>query len=179
MNLKNNYLLKKLLKWANKNVKNSNIYNVVFFFKKNKEKHLVILLYTCVPKLSMIWFTAPEIYRCEGLKLVALGHFCPFTPRKTKQIKILKKWKKLLEILSYTCVPKITIIWWIVPEIQSDTDRIFVILGHILPFYPLSQNFEKMKKAPGDVIILLMLTKNHNHIMHGSSATDRFVNPEN
>ena len=43
----------------------------------------------------MIWFTAPEIYRCEGLKLVALGHFCPFTPRKTKKIKILKKWKKI------------------------------------------------------------------------------------
>ena len=29
--LKNNYLLKKLLKWANKKCKNFNIYNVVFF----------------------------------------------------------------------------------------------------------------------------------------------------
>ena len=38
MNLKNNYLLKKLLKWANKKFKNSNIYDVVFL-KKNKEKH--------------------------------------------------------------------------------------------------------------------------------------------
>ena len=28
MNLKNNYLLKKLLKWANKKQNNSNIYNV-------------------------------------------------------------------------------------------------------------------------------------------------------
>ena len=37
MNLKNNYLLKRLLKWANKNVKNSNIYNVVFFLKKIKK----------------------------------------------------------------------------------------------------------------------------------------------
>ena len=31
MNLKNNYLLKKLLKWANKKCKNFNIYDVVFF----------------------------------------------------------------------------------------------------------------------------------------------------
>ena len=34
MNLKNNYLLKKLLKWANKKYKNFNICNVVFFQKK-------------------------------------------------------------------------------------------------------------------------------------------------
>ena len=34
MNLR---LHEKLLKWANKNVKNSNIYNVVFFFKKIKK----------------------------------------------------------------------------------------------------------------------------------------------
>ena len=36
MNLKNNYLLKKLLKWVNKKCKNFNIYNIVFFFKKKK-----------------------------------------------------------------------------------------------------------------------------------------------
>ena len=44
-----------------------------------------------------------------------------------------------------------------VPEIRSETE-FFVILGHFLPFYPHnnpeSQNFEKMNKASGDVIIL-------------------------
>ena len=34
MNSKNNYLFKKLLKWANKKCKNFNIYNVAFFKKK-------------------------------------------------------------------------------------------------------------------------------------------------
>ena len=34
MNLKNNYLLKNLLQWANKKQNNFNIYNVAFF--KNK-----------------------------------------------------------------------------------------------------------------------------------------------
>ena len=55
-----------------------------------------------------------------------------------------------------------------VPEIW----RVFVILDHFLPFYipnnPENQNFEKMKKAIGDVIILDMRTKNHNHMMYGS-----------
>ena len=36
MNLKNNCLLKKLLKWANKKCKNLNVYNPVFFLKKEK-----------------------------------------------------------------------------------------------------------------------------------------------
>ena len=51
------------------------------------------------------------------------------------------------------------------------TDRIFVILGRFLPFYPTNnpknQNLEKMKKTPGD-IILQMCTINDNHMMYGS-----------
>ena len=39
VNLKNNYLLKKLLKWVDKKCKNFNIYNVAFS-KNNKEKYL-------------------------------------------------------------------------------------------------------------------------------------------
>ena len=49
--------------------------------------------------------------------------FCPFIPLKTWKIKILKKWKKSLEILSfYTFVPKIMIRWCMVPEIWCATD---------------------------------------------------------
>ena len=51
--LENTYLLKKLLKWANKPCKNFNIYNVTY--KKNKEKHLEVSSFcTCVPKILMI-----------------------------------------------------------------------------------------------------------------------------
>ena len=53
MNLKNNYYLKRLLKWANKKYKNFNICIVLFL--KNKEKHLEIsLFYTCILKILMI-----------------------------------------------------------------------------------------------------------------------------
>ena len=61
----------------------------------------------------------------------------------------------------------------------------FLILDHFLPFYtpvppnnPENQNFEKMKKATGDVIILHKCTINNNHMIYGSyemwSAPDRF-----
>ena len=49
--------------------------------------------------------------------------FCPFTPLTAQKIKILKKWKKHLEISSfYICVPKIMIRWCTVPEIWCATD---------------------------------------------------------
>ena len=59
-----------------------------------------------------------------------------------------------------------------VPEICSGIDRIFVILDHFFPFYPpnnpKSQNFEKLKKAPGDIIVLHMCNINDNHLMYSS-----------
>ena len=58
-----------------------------------------------------------------------------------------------------------------------ERDRLkFIILGQFLPFYPRknqkNQNFEKMKKFTGDIIILRVCTKNHNHMMYGSWDTE-------
>ena len=54
--------------------------------------------------------------------------------------------------------------------------KIFVILGLFLPFippppppppnYPENQNFEKMKKASGDVIMLNLCNKKHDQMMY-------------
>ena len=45
-------------------------------------------------------------------------------------------------------------------------------MGHFLPFYSpnslKNQNFEKMKKTPGDIIILHKCTKNHDHMLYCS-----------
>ena len=53
----------------------------------------------------------------------------------------------------------------------------FVILDHVLLFYPTNnpktQNFEKMKKQPGDSITLHMCTTNGNHMMYTSWNTER------
>ena len=49
----------------------------------------------------------------------------------------------MLEISSfYTCVPKITIIWYMVPEIQSEADRNFCHFG---PFFALSPPWQPGK----------------------------------
>ena len=59
-----------------------------------------------------------------------------------------------------------------VPEIQSATDKIFCHFGQFIVFLPSknlkNQNFEKMEKLPGDIIIIHRCNINDNHMMHGS-----------
>ena len=56
-----------------------------------------------------------------------------------------------------------------VPEISSVTDRIFYhfgqFLAHLLPKNLKNQNFGKMKKTSGDIIILHKCTKNRDHML--------------
>ena len=60
-----------------------------------------------------------------------------------------------------------TILWCMVPEMWRTTE-LFVILGHFLPFYspknPNNQNFAKIKKTVGDIIILHMSMINESHM---------------
>ena len=61
-------------------------------------------------------------------------------------------------------------VWFLRYGVQQTES--FVILDHFLPFYPLTfpknQNFQKMKKAPGNIVILHKYTKNHGHILYCS-----------
>ena len=127
--------------------------------------------------MTIIWCMVPEIWSPIDKIFLSFWIFCPFTPLKTQKIKILKKWKKHLEIYHhftevyqkswsyaikflrygarlflyfilgyffpftlltarkiiiskkwksfssfYTCVPKIMIRWFTVPEIRCATD---------------------------------------------------------
>ena len=57
-----------------------------------------------------------------------------------------------------------------VPEICSATDQIFCYFGSFFALLPpnnsQNKNSEKMKKIPGDIIILQMCTINGNHMMY-------------
>ena len=127
--------------------------------------------------MTIIWCIAPEISSVRDRIFCHFGPFFTFLlPLITQKIKIFKKWKNHLEILSfYTCVSWMTIIWWVVPEIWIVT--FCVILDCFLPFYPpnnpKNQNFEKMRKTHGDIIILHMYTKNDNHMMYDSWDIER------
>ena len=64
-------------------------------------------------------------------------------------------------------------IWFL--RYQTLQTKVFVILDHFLSFYhpnnQKNQNFEKMKKASEDIIILHKRTKNHDHMLHCSWDT--------
>ena len=68
--------------------------------------------------------------------------------------------------LCYTCAPKITIVWCMVPGIEKETDNIFCHFGSFFallppPNYSEYQNFEKTgKKMLGDTILLYI------HVYH-------------
>ena len=82
----------------------------------------------------MVWFLRNRVQQIEFF--VILDHFFFFWPPLTAQkIKILKKWKKCLEISFYTSKQKIMIICYTVPEIRCVTDVIFSF--HLELFFAL------------------------------------------
>ena len=64
------------------------------------------------------------------------------------------------------------ITWYTVLEIWHETNVIVFSLGNFLHFYPRNspknENFKKMKKTPGDIIILHNCTKNNDCKLHCS-----------
>ena len=88
--------------------------------------------------------------RCNHFSFWA--NVCPFIPLTTQNIKIFKKWKKPLEILSfYTSATKIMIICYSVPEIWHVTN--VIVIFHFGLFFALiqpkkSKFWKKWKKTP-------------------------------
>ena len=112
MNLKYNYLLKKLLKQANKRCKNFNIYIVVIFkkIKKNTWRyHYFTIVYENHDRMMYVSWDM-ECDRHNFLSFWAV--FCTVTSLLIPQINICKKYKKPLDIFFYTCVTEMKIIWW-------------------------------------------------------------------
>ena len=101
--------------------------------------------------MTIIWCMVPdiwsvtEVFFCHSGLVFAL--LSPYEPRKSKFST-----------------------WFLRYGVQQ---RIFLSFRTIfLLFYPSNnpknQNFEKMKKLPGDIIILHICTINGNHMMYGS-----------
>ena len=94
--------------------------------------------------------------------------FCPFTPQTTQKIKILQKWKKLLEIGSFYKWQSYDV-WFL--RYRARQTEFFVALDHFfLYFHPSNktknQNCENKKKTPGDIITLHKCTKNPDYTLH-------------
>ena len=102
------------MKWANKKQNNFNIFNVAFF-QKNIKKNTCRYHYQNIDD-SMIWSTVSDIWG----KHTEIGNFRSF-----------------FALLPPSKTPKITIILFKVPEIQSETDKSFCHSGPFGPFFPL------------------------------------------
>ena len=109
--------------------------------EKVKKTLEISSFYNSVPKIMIICYTVPEIWCVTDVIIFHFGSFFAlFIPLTAQKIKILKTWKKSLEIsLFYICVPKIIIRWCTVPEIWCMTDVIviyyFWLFFALLPSY--------------------------------------------
>ena len=71
---------------------------------KNPKKCLEISFYTCVLQMIIMMYGSWYIKHDRQIFLSFSAIFCPFNPLTIQKIKILRKGKKLLEILSFTQV---------------------------------------------------------------------------
>ena len=100
--------------------------------------------------------------------------FCPLTLLITQKIKILKKWKKtpgdIIILHKFTINDNHMMYgsWDMKCDRQNFLSFGVIFCPLIPPNNPENQDFLKMKKASGGVIILHMCTKNHDHMLHCS-----------
>ena len=116
-------------------------------FDKKWKKCLEILsfyTYMCTI-MKIIWYMVPEIKGATDRNFCYfMTFFLPFqTPDILKNQNFTIEKKRLEILLFYSCVPKMTITWWMVPEISGTTDRIFC---HFEPFYALLPKKSKFRK---------------------------------
>ena len=117
--------------------------------------------------LTQIW-SATDIIFCHFRPFFALlPHYWP------QKLKFGKNVKNTWRYYPFTHVhhkSRSYDVWFLRYKVQRT--KFFVILGHFLPFdgpeNPKNQNFEEIKKMPGDIIILHLCTTNDNHMMYGS-----------
>ena len=126
-----------LLFYPTNNLQKQNFENM----KKNSWD--IIILHMCTINDNHIIYSSCDMEHNRKNFLSFWPIFCSLTPLTTQKIKILKKWKNSWRYYFTNVYQKTTIIWCMVPETWSTTDRIFC---HFSPFYPtknpVNQNFE-------------------------------------
>ena len=143
-------------------------------FQKEKKNYLEMsTFYTCVPKIMIIWCMLPEIWSTTVTFLCHFGPFFAFTSLTTLKTKIWKNIKNPLRYYPFTHMHhtwRWYDVWFL--RYRAWQKEFFVILGHFstsdIPNNLKNQNFEKMKKNSGNIIILNMCTINENHMINGS-----------
>ena len=120
------------------------------FKKMKKMPGDIIILHKCTKNHDHMLYCSWDM-TCDGCNCYFSfwASFCPFSPLATQKIKISKKWKKCLEILSfYTCVAKIMIRWLQTTQTHCsiarvlDMDFYLMIMSWIVWNYTLEYNIK-------------------------------------
>ena len=122
--------------------------------------------------MAIISCMVPEISSVTENFLSFWNHVLPFYPPNNPKNQKFEKMKKPpgdIITLHMSTINDNDIMYgsW---DIKRNTE-FFVILDHFCLYpcnNPKNQNFEKMKKMPGDIILSHKCTINDNHMMYGS-----------
>ena len=135
-------------------------------------------MYTCVPKITIIWHTVPEIRSETDILFCHFGPLFallpPYGPKKSKFWKNEKNARRYYHFTHVYQKWQSYDVWF--PRHGVQQTEFFVILDNFLPFYLpnnlKNQNFEKIKNMPQDIIILHRCKINDNHMIYGSWDTE-------
>ena len=143
--------------------------------KKKKTPADIILLHTCTIDQDHMMYGSWDM-KCNRQEfLSSWAIFCPFT----SPLHSLIAWKKKISktkknpgdiIILHKCSKNHNHLLYCSRDMVHDRclqlQLLFFILGYLLPFYPpnssKNENFQKMKKTPGDIIILHKCTINYD-----------------
>ena len=125
---------------------------IIQFWKNEKKLPEISSFYTCTKNHIHMMYGSRDMewYRQNFFSFWAF--FCPFTPLMILKIKILKKWKKCLEIWSfhtYMCTINEDMIYvsWNIRHNRQNFLSFRVIFGHFTPLTTqTNQNCVKLKK---------------------------------
>ena len=120
-----------------------------------------------------VWFLKYGV--CQTEFFLFWNVFCPFTSLTTQKIKIFEKLKKTPGdiIILHKCTKNHDHMLYCSWDMVHDRCNCYFSFWAIFcPFTPLTAQKikikKKMKKTPGDIIILHKCTKNHDHMLYCS-----------
>ena len=118
--------------------------------------------------MTIIWCMVPEIWSAIDRTFCHSGTlFVLLPPYGSRKSKFWKNEKSTWRYYHFTQVYhkwQSYDVWFL--RYEAWLTKFFVILNSFLPFYnPKNQNFEKLKEAPGDIIILHKCIKNNDHML--------------
>ena len=152
--------------------------------EKNEKSQKILSFYTCVSQMTItctvwlhnVWFLRYGARQIEFFFF--LVHFLTFSPTKNIKNQNFEKMKQAHEdiiILHMHTINENHKMYGSC-DMKWDRQNLF-ILGHFVIFCPTNtpknQNFEKMKKSPGGIIILHMLQI--WFLRYGAQWTDRWM----